>query len=166
MYIAGQFDHRVLVAIGAAQVLDVEDGVEVTPDVDIKRYAEAFANQQVLDLEALANDRQWALATGGYSITLKKKVLSFDTSAPGQASLAGKIIRLGQADPPATINWQGPSGFISIAAADFVTAAIAAADFVQSTFDALSIVLAQIQDGKITTSDQIDAYAWPSNGRS
>jgi len=114
-------------------------------------------------LSAYANAKQWALATGGYTVTIAGTALIFGTDVESRADLAGKVSRLAQPNPPASINWQFVSGFVTISAADFTTAAIEIADFFQATFDALKIVLAGIAAGTITTTAQIDAAAWPSN---
>lgn len=115
------------------------------------------------DLIAYANAKQWALATGGYAVTIGGQSLTFSTDGVSQSLINGLWSRLQAANPPASINWQFSTGFVSIAAADFETAAIDIADFVQATFDALKSVLAAIAAGTITTNAQIDGYAWPHN---
>ena len=110
-----------------------------------------------VDLTAYANARQWATATGGRVLTLAGQQVRFATADTSLSLIAGKVARLQQSNPPATVNWQtGETTFIAIAAADFIAAAIQIADFVQATFDALQSVFAAIATGSITTTAQID----------
>lgn len=114
------------------------------------------------DLANYANAKQWALATGGYTLTLSGQALTFGTDETSQGLITGKYVRLALPNPPATISWQFPSGFVSVSQADFVKAATAIADFIQATFDALQVIEAAIAAGTITTAAEIDAAAWPS----
>lgn len=111
-----------------------------------------------VDLKAYANAKQWAKASGGYLATINGAAVPFSTSTESLGLIAGKVARLQQPNPPASVQWQtGPSAFVSITAADFITASIAIADYVQATFDKLAAVLAKIDAGTITTFSQIDA---------
>lgn len=114
-------------------------------------------------LIAYANERQWSLATAGYTVTIGGQRLQFATDPQSQALIAGKAQRFAQQPPLASVDWQFGGQFVTIAAADFVAAAVQVADFVQATFDALRIVLTGIEAGTIATPAEIDAAAWPSN---
>jgi hypothetical protein len=114
-------------------------------------------------LNAHANAKQWALATGGYTITVNSVPLFFPTDIVSMALITGKAARLAQPNPPASFAWQMPAGFVTIASADFILVATQIADFVQSTFNTLQVVFAAIAAGTITTTAEIDAAAWPSN---
>jgi hypothetical protein len=121
-----------------------------------------------LGLIAYANAKQWALATGGYTATINGAKIAFPTDESSQQLIAAKVVRLQEANAPASINWQVPSGFVAIAAADFRTVATAIADFVQATFDALESVLAAINSGQIANREAVDIpppglRAWPAN---
>lgn len=109
-----------------------------------------------------ANAKQWALATGGHNVTIDGTSYLFATDPTSLSLIAGKALRLQQANAPASVAWQFASGFATIAAADFVSASINIADWVQSTFTILETVLAAITSGSITTQDQIDAASWPA----
>lgn len=110
------------------------------------------------ELVAYANARQWAKAIGGKIETINGNPVPFSTTPDSLNFLSGKVQRLNQPDPPATINWQtGPSTFTVIAAADFIEAATNIADFFQSTFDTLGDVFGKIASNDITTTAQIDA---------
>jgi hypothetical protein len=114
-------------------------------------------------LLAYANAKQWALATGGYTITVNSAPLIFPSDVVSMGLITGKAARLAQPNPPASFEWQTPTGFVTIAAADFIAVATQIADFVQSTFNALAVAFAAIEAGTITTTAEIDAAAWPSN---
>ena len=109
------------------------------------------------DLIAYANGVQWQKATGGYTKTVGGASLTFPTDATSQALITGKAVRLGQPNPPATVDWQFPTGFVTMQAADFLADAVKIADFVQATFDTLKTVMTEITAGTITTTAQIDA---------
>lgn len=117
------------------------------------------------NLIAYANQKQWALATGGFTVTFSGgPTITFDTSDIGMTLITGKVARLGQANPPASFNWQtGPTTFATITAAQIIQAGCAIADFVQATFDSLNVVFADINGGSITTIAQIDGAKWPTN---
>jgi hypothetical protein len=114
-------------------------------------------------LIAYANGKQWAIATGGFTATVAGTPRNFATDTISQGLMEGKVARLGQANPPTSFDWQFETGFVTIAAADFLSAAIAVADFVQATFSTLKTVLAAIQAGTVTTTAGIDAASWPVN---
>jgi hypothetical protein len=114
-------------------------------------------------LLAYANAKQWALATGDYTITVNSAPLVFPSDVVSMGLITGKAARLAQPNPPASFEWQTPTGFVTIAAADFIAVATQIADFVQSTFNALAVVFAAIEAGTITTTAEIDAATWPSN---
>jgi hypothetical protein len=116
-----------------------------------------------MSLLTYANAKQWALATGGYTVTVNSAPLIFPTDVVSMGLITGKAARLAQPNPPASFAWQTPTGFVTVAAADFIAVATQIADFVQSTFDALETVEASIVSGTITTTAAIDAAAWPSN---
>ena len=110
------------------------------------------------DLATYANAKQWAKASGGYVATINGAQVSFATSTESLALIAGKVARLQQTNPPASVQWQtGETMFVTIAVADFIAASIAIADFVQATFDKLATVMAGISAGTITMFSQIDA---------
>ena len=114
-------------------------------------------------LIAYANAKQWILATSGYTVTIDSEPVLFQTTETAMALIAGKAQQFARPNPPVSVDWQiGPTEFVTIAAADFVSAATKIADFVQATFDELKAVLAEIVAGTITMYSQIDAAAWPA----
>jgi hypothetical protein len=115
------------------------------------------------ELSAYANKKQWELATGGFTATVAGTPCTFETDTISQGLITGKAVRFAQVNPPASVDWQFATGFVTISASDFMTAAIAVADFVQSTFDALKTVFAAIQADTITDTAGVDAAAWPAN---
>lgn len=114
------------------------------------------------ELAVYANMKQWALATGGFTISLSGLPRTFSTDDISRGLMTGKFVRLTQPNPPTTMNWQFATGFAPLVAADFVKAALAVEDFFQATFDALDGVIAAIAAGTTTTTAQVDAAPWPS----
>lgn len=115
-----------------------------------------------------ANAKQWALATGGFTVTIAGSPRTFLTDTESQGLMTGKAVRFMQAGAPASTQWQFATGFVTIAAADFLAAATAIADFVQATFDTLNAVMAAINSSQITTREQVDTpppgiAPWPAN---
>lgn len=122
----------------------------------------AVHNPVKSSLVEYANIKQWALATGGFTVTIEGVERTFATDTVSQSLITGKALRLQQPNPPVTVGWQfGAASFVSISAANFMSAAILIADFVQATFDTLNGVMAGIANGTITTAAQVDAAAWP-----
>lgn len=140
-------------------------GGGATPIASLAELAEVLAAQYPAGmLTTYANAKQWGLAIGGYTITLSGVVCTFQSYPESMTLITGKAVRLGQPNPPATIEWQFATGSVTLSAADFMLAANAMADFVQATFDTLlTEVLPGLAVGTITTRAQIDAAAWPSN---
>jgi hypothetical protein len=112
----------------------------------------------IAELIGYANYAQWRKATGGCLVSISGESVPFSTSEAAMSLIAGKVSRLQQPNPPASVNWQvGPTTFKSIAAADFISASIEIADFIQSTFDELPAIFAAIAAGTYTTTAEIDA---------
>ncbi|NTF54940.1 DUF4376 domain-containing protein [Agrobacterium rhizogenes] len=115
------------------------------------------------ELVEYANQKQWRLATGGYSAMVDGETVSFATDALSQSLITGKAVRLTQPNAPSAVNWQFGATFKSIAAADFLKVAMEIADFIQATFDKLDAILPSIEAGDIATTEEIDAVEWPLN---
>ena len=109
-----------------------------------------------------ANRFQWNLACGGHNVTINGTPYLFPTDDVSVSLMTGKVVRLQLASAPTSVDWQLPSGFVTIASADFIVAAANIADWMQSTFEALKPVLAAIDAGTITTPVQVIAASWPS----
>lgn len=121
-------------------------------------------SQPGIDLKGAANAHQWALAVGGFTVTIDGAERTFATDNLSRPLIEAKYARFQAPGAPAAVNWQFRDGFAAIGAADFCAAALAMADFFQATFDALGRVEAAIDAGEITTLDEIEAYdAWPAN---
>ena len=114
------------------------------------------------DLVAYANAYQWRLATSGHNVSIGGTSYLFPTDDVSLSLMTGKAVRLQMSGAPTSVDWQLPSGFVTISAADFLTCAAALADWVQSTFEALRPVLAAISAGTITTEAAVGAASWPT----
>ena len=114
------------------------------------------------ELMQYLNAKQWALATGGFTLTIGGRAVTFATDVTSFALITGKAARLQQPNAPANVNWQfGPNEFVAIPAADFLAAAAKIADFMQATFDALPAFTAAITSGTITAYPEIENPAAP-----
>ncbi|MET3485352.1 hypothetical protein [Methylobacterium sp. 1973] len=117
-----------------------------------------------VQLVALANARQRALAAGGFTVTIKGQAVAFATDEASLGALDRKAMRLAQPNPPASVTWQtGPATFARIEADDFAHAATLVDDFVQATFDALPALVAGIAAGTVKTEADVIAAAWPAS---
>jgi hypothetical protein len=115
-------------------------------------------NPQKSHLVRHANETQWKLATGGYTVTVGGTPREFDTDQVSYSLLTAKMIEAKDADGPFTIYWQfGPTEIVQVGSDEFIVAVRKIAVFVQTTFDTLALAIADINAGTITTDAQIDA---------
>jgi hypothetical protein len=150
-----------IVVVDVSAYPNVAEGWIVAPDGTVS--APVIAPPSPADLIAYANARQWALATGGFTLGIRGQTIRFSTAESALSLMDSKVMRLAQPNAPAVVNWQvGPAAFVQISVDDFVHAATLVADFVQATFDALPAIFAGIQAGTIGTMAAIDAAAWPA----
>lgn len=116
--------------------------------------------QQLLDYTAAKME---AITNGGVTIDLGGgKHAQIDTSATGRANLTGLVVMAGL-NPALSVTWYQSSGNITLSAAEFVTIGTDVIAWISSSYAAQSAVNAQINALTITTTAQIDAYAWPVN---
>ena len=122
------------------------------------------------ELIAYTNEKQWALATGGYTVALTPvgesvpRLLLFYTDSESYNLITGKAARLLQPGAPLSVDWQfTPTEWVEISTADFLATAIKIADFMQATFDSAKPVIAGIITGTIMTKAEIDSSHWPNN---
>jgi hypothetical protein len=149
----GEFDDA---PPGTSFMMQPDAGIGWTLSGDVL-VAPAVAAPTKVDLIAYANAQQWALATGGFSVTVAGATHVFATDVTSLSLMDGKVARLAQPNPPASFNWQlGDASWLVIAAADFPAIATACADFFQGTFDFVKAVQAAIDAGTLTTFAQID----------
>lgn len=163
-------DYQAFVSAGGIATPDPSDnfaaGNAANLDAELARIGLPITGLTTLTkggLIAYANAKQWALATGGFTVTINETAFLFATDSLSQGLITGKAARFEQPNPPASVNWQFAGGFATIQPSDFISAATRIADFVQATFDALDPVQAAIVAGTITTAAAIDAATWPSN---
>ena len=110
------------------------------------------------------NQKQWALAIGGYTAVTEHGPLFLNTDPISYSLITGKATRLLQPGAPLNVDWQiNSTTWVEILATDFITASIHVADFMQSTFDAAKIIVEAIIAGTITTKEEVDSATWPVN---
>jgi len=114
-------------------------------------------------LAAYANNKQWALKQGGYTLTIAGTPLNWATDGESIGLITGQVVDFQQlSGAPTSVDWQFATGFVTIQSADFIAAAAQINAFIRDTFTALKAVLTAIAAGTITTTAEIDAAAWPS----
>lgn len=67
------------------------------------------------------------------------------------------------ANPDVTVQFKTTSGFVGLTVAQVKAVANAVAEHVQASFATEGAIAQQIIAGTITTTEEIDAFAWPSN---
>ena len=147
-------------------LIDAGDGRVIPTDPGNSEYAALLDGGVTIapyvpppvDLVAYATDKRWRVETGG--ISFNGILVPTDDRA--------KLLLLGAATNMAP----GSSAPLIVAGVNYgtltdvqfkaINAAVIA--HVQATFPVLASVLAAINAGTITTTQQIDSAAWPSNG--
>lgn len=85
------------------------------------------------------------------------------TTVKGLTMLNGAVARAIE-DPAAVVTWVvSETVSVQLDAASVRALGVAVAEWIQTTYAALEAVYAAIVAGTITTCEQIDAAAWPSN---
>jgi hypothetical protein len=110
-----------------------------------------------------ANQYQWELATGGFTVMIDGVRRTFDTSSEGQGLINSTAQRLSAPDAPPTVDWQFDMHIVAtVSASDFLASARKVIDFVHATFSVLQDTFAGIDDNSISSESQIDAMPWPA----
>lgn len=111
-----------------------------------------------VDLNAYAASKRYAVETGGIVVN----GVHIATDRASQSMITGAYNYV-QANPEVTVKFKTAAGFVELTASQMVAVANAVGAHVQASFAAEGEVNAQIIAGAITTSAEIDAFAWPSN---
>lgn len=134
---------------------DVELGWIVDGNEIVAPSSPAMSKESLI---TYANAAQWRKATGGTMVIIGGQEVPFATSLNAMILINGTVVDLQISGGPSSVNWQvGVTTFVTIPKDEFIVAARAVKCFVQATFDALPAIFAGIDDGSITTADQIDA---------
>ena len=110
------------------------------------------------DLLAYAGNKWTVVSSGG--LTVDGALIG--TDQPGLTLLNGAVSLATQV-PTQAFSWSVPGGKVALTAAQVIAIGVAVGQWIQNTFIALQTLEAQITAGTITTTAQIDAYAWPTN---
>jgi len=118
-------------------------------------------------LSAYASAKQSTVAAGGISVNVAAsgapQMVEVASDAAGCLNMSGAV-QLASINPAQTFNWINANGsVVSLNATQILAMGVALGTFVQSTYTALGAVLAAIAAATITTTAQIDAFAWPPN---
>ena len=109
-------------------------------------------------LAVYASAKWSALSNGG--LTVNGVLVGTDDA--GKALLNGAVLLAMQA-PTQAFSWSVPGGKVALTATQVIAIGVAVGQFIQRSFVALQTVEAEINDGTITTTAAIDAYAWPTS---
>ncbi|NEI71316.1 DUF4376 domain-containing protein [Rhizobium lusitanum] len=110
-----------------------------------------------VDLYAYAASKRYAVETGGIVIN----GMSVMTDRGSQSLITGAYNYV-QANPEVTVKFKTAAGFVELTAAQMTAIANAVGAHVQAAFAAEGEVNSRIVAGTITTTAEIDAFAWPS----
>jgi len=115
-----------------------------------------------VDLASYAADKRYEVETGGFYDGAGRR---FATDRDSQGKLVAEMVALQsglRADPS---GWKlMGDGFVLLTNVEMLAVIIAARGHIADAFATEAAVLAGITAGTITTTAQIDAAAWPSNG--
>lgn len=178
MRLPATLDEGVIATLGRAQHPDgfgighVYDGsaltaLEVSPDLPLgedglpEGYAAALAAQDQSGLIAYAAAKRFAVETGGI-------VVGGATVATDRVSQAmiGNAFAYVQASGADSVRFKAASGWVTLSADQVKALALAVGAHVQAAFAAEDDLDAAINASPptVTTTAQIDAAPWPSNG--
>ena len=107
------------------------------------------------ELAAYAADRRWRAETGGIAVD----GLTIATDRESQAMIGNAVQIAGMAG--ASIKFKAGGGFVELSPEQMQGIALTVAAHVQASFAAEAEVQGLIVTGEITSTEQIDAYAWP-----
>ncbi|CAN7432538.1 DUF4376 domain-containing protein [Rhizobium rhizogenes] len=111
-----------------------------------------------VDLYAYAAAKRYAVETGGIVFN----GMSVMTDRQSQSLITGAYNYV-DANPDVTVQFKTTSGFVGLTVAQVKAVANAVAEHVQASFATEGAIAQQIIAGTITTTEEIDAFAWPSN---
>jgi len=111
-----------------------------------------------VDLYAYAATKRYAVETGGIVIDTMRVM----TDRQSQSLITGAYNYV-QANPEVTVKFKTAAGFVELTAAQMTAIANTVGAHVQASFAAEGEVDKQIIAGTITTTTEIDAFAWPAN---
>ena len=109
------------------------------------------------ELATYAADRRWRAETGGIAVD----GLTIATDRESQAMIGNAVQIAGMAG--ASIKFKAGGGFVELSPEQMTGIALTVAAHVQAAFAAEAEVQELIAAGEITTTEQIDAHAWPGS---
>jgi len=108
-----------------------------------------------------ANNHQWALATGGYTVTIDGVLRKFETDSESQSLIDSTSRRISQSGAP-SVDWQFEMHVVvTVRSSDFITSASKIGDFIQATFSVLQDTFAGIDSGAIKNEGDVNKMPWP-----
>ena len=164
MFLEGKWDVDALMKLGAKRVRQLEDGVDVTPDIDTAGYDAALVEAIKDRLKVYAANKRWEREIAGTTADLGTGPIPVPTDREGRASLkqARDMLRDGElldgAGNVRTDVEMVMGSFVAKVDDTALTKLIkAAGQHVQDAFSRHAQVLADIEAGVVTTTDGVDA---------
>ncbi|MFK0163481.1 DUF4376 domain-containing protein [Rhizobium sp. NPDC090279] len=111
-----------------------------------------------VDLYAYAASKRYAIETGGVELNGMRVM----TDRASQSLITGAYNYV-EANPDVFVKFKTAAGFVELTAAQMMAIANAVGAHVQASFAVEGEVNSLIIAGTITTTTEIDAFAWPSN---
>lgn len=175
--IPNTFDEATLLALsmaqnGAARLETVRDDQDTRKgflshyQIDLSTYAAQVIATNAQGLATYAEAKAQSLIASGFTYTFPSgatgpRVALADTDIAGRVNLNG-LVSLAQLNPNFTTIWVQPTGNLQLDAADILALGPAVGQFVADVYGELAVVLGAIANQAITTTQQIDASAWPA----
>ncbi|WP_286203133.1 DUF4376 domain-containing protein [Rhizobium lusitanum] len=129
-----------------------------TPETLLAVVAGWSPEPVAVDLYAYAATKRYTIETGGIVIN----GMSVMTDRASQSLITGAYNYV-DANPDITVQFKTTAGFVELTATQVKAVANAVAAHVQASFAAEGAIDQQIIADTITTTAEIEAFAWPSN---
>lgn len=145
---------------------EIEGSVECGDDVAIGwRYeGETFSapDPAPIDLVGYAAAKRYALENGGFDY----KGSPIATDATSQSKIGNGALAATVIGPSFSTAWKCSDGsFISLDHDEMIAMASSIMAFVSACFAAEDAICSEIKSGSVTTTVQVDEYAWPPNSQ-
>lgn len=170
------WNEAALHVLGASTIRCEPDGPVVDPEIDLSGYAAAVATLLRSSLVAYAEEKQQAIAQGGFTVNANAsgEALNIHVATdPTYANYLSSAVQLAQlmasgALPQSSINWVQGTGTVALTPQQTILVGVSVAALVQQSFTTLGQIIAAIAAGTITAKAQIDTPpapipAWPEN---
>lgn len=150
------WNERVLASLGAYMISYPEgSGPVVDPEIDLSGYVAAAAAWVKSSLIVVAQQKQAALAAAGITVSTSQGDVRASTDTASLTLLQGAFT-VAQAHAEQSFQWVQDNGVaVTLSSADISAIFSAVVTHLQATFATLASVIASINDGDVTTADEV-----------